>query len=104
MKKIFCFLAVGSFLGVIALLILNSIEEINVKFSRLFVIAFLIFFILSFVYLLCKDSYKTKEKLKALNRMSFCIDEKKSSDGIKIQIDKENFEFYKIYCNTLIEI
>lgn len=105
MKKFFCCMATGSFLGVMALLVLNSIKEINVEFSWLFIIAFLIIFSLSLVYLVCKDSYKTKEKLKLLNMMTFGVEEKKDFVEIKkIKVNREECDWYKIYCNTLIEI
>lgn len=105
MKKFFCCMATGSFLGVMALLVLNSIKEINVEFSWLFIIAFLIIFSLSLVYLVCKDSYKTKEKLKLLNKMTFGVEEKKNFFEIKkIKVNREECDWYKIYCNTLIEI
>lgn len=84
------------------MLVLNSIKEINVEFSWLFIIAFLIIFSLSLVYLVCKDSCVTKEKLKLLNKMTFGVEEKKNF--VKIKVNREECDLYKIYCNTLIEI
>ena len=102
MKNLFGGLAIGSFLGLIALLVLNSIKGINVEFSWLFIIAFLIIFSLSLVYLVCKDSYKTTKKLKLLNKVTFGVEEKKNF--FEIKVNREEFDLYKIYCNTLIEI
>lgn len=105
MRILFGCLTVFSFLGLIALLVLNSIKEINVEFSWLFIIAFLIIFSLSLVYLVCKDSCATKEKLKLLNKMTFGVEEKKNFFEIKkIKVNREECDWYKIYCNTLIEI
>lgn len=105
MKNLFGGLAIGSSLNLVALLILSIIKKIDLKFALLFVIAFLIIFTLSLVYLVYKDSYKTKEKLKLLNKMTFGVEEKKNFFEIeKIKVNREEGDWYKIYCNTLIEI
>ncbi|MDD7013577.1 MAG: hypothetical protein PUI24_01170 [Spirochaetales bacterium] len=104
MKKFFCCMATGSFLGVVALLVLNTIEKFDVEYSWLFVSVFSLIFVCSFLYLLLEDKLNTNKKLKALNKITFGVNEKNTSDEIKIQINKENSELYKIYCNTLIEI
>lgn len=102
MKNLFGGLAIGSSLNIVALLILSIINKMDLKFALLYVIAFLIIFTLSLVYLICKDSDKTKEKLKLLNKMTFGVEEKKNF--VEIKINREECDLYKIYCNTLIEI
>ena len=105
MKKLFGGLAIGSSLNLVALLILSIIKKIDLKFALLFVIAFMFVFGVSFIYLFYKDSFRVTEKLKILNKMTFGVEEKKDFVEIKnIKVNREECDWYKIYCNTLIEI